>query len=49
MVSFELDEEIKKFFFSSCYECEKEKILSPCEVSKLRPSDSGLRCSTTEP
>ena len=37
MVSFELGEEIKKFFFSSCYECGKEKILSPCELSNLRP------------
>ena len=49
MVSFELGEEIKKFVFSSCYECGKEKILSPREVSNLRPSDSVLRCSTTEP
>ena len=28
---------------------DKEKILSPHEESNLRPSDSVLRCSTTEP
>ena len=28
---------------------DKEKILSPHEESNLRPSDSTLRCSTTEP
>ena len=28
---------------------DKEKILSPHEKSKLRPSDSALRDSTTEP
>ena len=27
----------------------QEKILSSREVSNLRPSDSALRCSTTEP
>ena len=28
---------------------DKEKILSPHEESNLRPSDSALQCSTTEP
>ena len=28
---------------------DKGKILSPHEESSLRPSDSALRCSTTEP
>ena len=50
MVSFELGKEIKKDVFSSCHKRgTKEKILSPHEESSLRPSDSALRCSTTEP
>ena len=28
---------------------DREKILSPHEESNLRPSDTALRCSTTEP
>ena len=34
--------------FSSCHERGTKKKL-PCEESNLRPSDSALRCSTTEP
>ena len=50
MVSFELGKEIEKDVFSSCHERgTKEKILSPHEESNLRPLDSALRCSTTEP
>ena len=50
MISFELGKEIKKDVFSSCYERgTKEKILIPHEESSLRPLDSALRCSTTEP
>ena len=50
MVSFELGKEIKKDVFSSCHKRgTKEKILSPPEESSLGPSDSALRCSTTEP
>ena len=50
MISFELGKEIKKDVFSSCHKRgTKEKILSPREESSLRPSDSALRCSTTEP
>ena len=37
-------------FFSFCRERgTKKKILSPHEESNLRPSDSALRCSITEP
>ena len=50
MVSIELGKEIEKIVFSSCHERgTKKKILSPHEESNLRPSDSALRCSTTEP
>ena len=43
-----LDKE--KDVFSSCYQRgKKKKICSPHEQSILRPSDSALRCSTTEP
>ena len=50
VVSFELGKEIKKNVFSSYHERgTKEKILIPREESSLRPSDSALRCSTTEP
>ena len=36
--------------FSSCHERgTNKKVLSPHEESNLRPSDSALRCSTTEP
>ena len=38
-----------KDVFSSCHERgTKNKILTPCEESNLRPSDSALRRSTTE-
>ena len=46
MVSFELGKEIVKDIFRVW---DKEKIQSPHEESNLRPSDSALRCSTTEP
>ena len=36
--------DVFRFFVS-----DKEKMLSPHEESNLRPSDSMLRCSTTEP
>ena len=36
-------------FFVLSRAWDKEKILSPHEESNLRPSDSVLRCSTTEP
>ena len=50
MISFELGKEINKDVFSSYHERgTKQKILSPPEESSLRPSDSALRCSTTEP
>ena len=40
---------VGKDVFSSCHERgTKNKILSPCEESNLRPSDSALRRSTTE-
>ena len=45
MVSLELGKEIEKDVFA----CQKKKILSPHQESNLRPSDSALRCSTTEP
>ena len=49
MVSFELGEEIKEdFFFALSRAWDKEKILTLHEESNLRPSDSVLRCSTTE-
>ena len=42
--------EIEKYvFFVLSRAWDKEKILSPHEESNLRPSDSALRCSTTEP
>ena len=50
MVSFELGKEIKKdVFFVLSQAWDKERILSPREESNFRPSDSALRCSTTEP
>ena len=36
-------------FFVLSQAWDKEKILSPHEESNLRPSDSVLQCSTTEP
>ena len=40
----------RKMFFSFYHERgTKKKILSPYEEPNLRPSDSALRCSTTEP
>ena len=40
----------KERCFLSCHECgTRKKILSPHEESHLRPSDSMLRFSTTEP
>ena len=50
MVSFELGKEmVKDVYFVLSRAWDKEKILSPHEESNLRPSDSALRCSTTEP
>ena len=48
MVSFELGKETKKDAFR-LVTSNKEKILSPHEESNLKPSDSALRCSTTQP
>ena len=39
----------RKMFFALWRAWDKEKIPSPHEESNLRPSDSLLRCSTTEP
>ena len=50
MVSFELGKEIENDIFSILSRAwDREKIQSPHEESNLRPSDSALRCSTTEP
>ena len=50
MGSFELDKEIEKdFFFVLSLAWDKEKILNPHEELNLRPSDSALLCSTTDP
>ena len=50
MVSFELGKEmVKDVYFVLSRAWDKEKILSPHEESNLRPSDSALQCSTTEP
>ena len=40
---------IERSFFVLSRAWDKEKILSPHEESNLSPSDSALRCSTTEP
>ena len=39
----------RKMFFVLSRAWDKEKSLIPQEESNLRPSDSALRCSTTEP
>lgn len=39
----------KDFFSIMSWVWDKEKIASPNEESNLRPSDSALQCSTTEP
>ena len=50
MVNFELSEKMKKGFFKSWQEHGiKEKKFYVHEESNLRPSDSTLWCSTTEP
>ena len=49
MVSYELGKELRKMFFHLVTSVGQRKILSPHEESNLRPSDSTLRCSTTEP
>ena len=36
-------------FFVLLRALDEEKLLSPHEETKLTPSDSSLRCSTTEP
>ena len=49
MVSFELGKEIEKDVFRLVTSLGQKKILSPHEESSLRPLDSALGCSTTEP
>ena len=49
MVSFELGGEMEKDVFRLVTSVGQRKILSSHEVSSLRPSDSALRCPTTEP
>ena len=51
MVSFELGKEIEKYVFQFVLSpaWDKEQILSPHEESNLRPLNSALRCSITEP
>ena len=49
MVCFELGKKLGKDVFSSCHERGTKKILSFHEESNDRPSDSALRCSTSEP
>ena len=50
MVNFELSKEIKEDVFCLVTSIgQRKKILSPDEESNLRPSDSVLQCSTTEP
>ena len=50
MIRFELGKETyKKMFFALWRAWDKEKIPSPLVESNLTPSDSALRCSTTEP
>ena len=39
----------ERCFFVLSWAWDKEEILSPHEESNLRPSDSALQCSTTEP
>ena len=39
----------RKMLFVLLQAWDKEKILIPHEETNLRPSDSALRCSTTEP
>ena len=39
----------ESFFFVLSRTWDKERILSLCEESNLKPSDSALQCSTTEP
>ena len=43
-----MSKEVEKDVFVLSRAWDKEKILSPHEESNLRPSDSALRCSTTE-
>ena len=49
MESFELGKEIEKDIFVLLRAWDKEKILSALWEMNLRPSDSALRCSTSEP
>ena len=49
IVSFELSKEIEKGVFHLVMSVGQRKILSPYEELNLRPLDSTLRCSTTEP
>ena len=48
-MSFKLSKEIEKDVFSLITSVGQRKILSSHEETNLRPSDSILRCSTTEP
>ena len=49
MISFELGKEIVKYVFNLVTSVGQKKILRPHEESNLRPSDSALRCSISEP
>ena len=49
MVSSELGKEIEKYVFRLVTSVGQREILSPQEELNLRPSDSALRCSSTEP
>ena len=50
MLSFELSKEIEKDVFHLVTSTgQRKKILSPHKELNLRPSDSMLQCSTTEP
>ena len=50
MLSFELSKEIEKDVFHLVTSMgQRKKILSPHKELNLRPSDSMLQCSTTEP
>ena len=49
MASFERGKEIEKDVFRLVTSVRRRKMLSPHEERNLRPLDSALRCSTTEP
>ena len=49
MASFERGKEIEKDVFRFVTSVRRRKMLSPHEERNLRPLDSALRCSATEP